>query len=334
MKSILIVSVTGMGDSLWATPAIRALKKTFPDVSIDFLTKTPWVPLFKNNPYLNRVFDYQEKWYRQWKTIWELRKYYFNRVLIFHANKGFFRVQKYINFDEIWSSQNFLWIQDDRRIVLDGPVHGIQKRLRLVQEIGVRPDGKQMDLILGDEAKNESGFFFEKSGLESKRYIYVNVGASSETRRWPVERFSRIIERILDETSFSVVVGAGPTEGDWVEFLVRRFNTKRVLCSRHLSLVADANVIGQSRLTITSDTGPMHLAFAQRIPTVALFGSTHPDYSGPPNQKDENCFLILSPGFKAHLPPSQNEKLNSFLEITEEMVWLRIREALDYAEKI
>lgn len=334
MKSLLIVSVTGMGDSLWATPAIRALKKTFPNLAINLLTNEPWISLFQHNPNLNAVFSYQKKWYLQWKTILKLRKYKFDYVLVFHANKDFARVQKYISYEQIWGLQNFPWIPAENQELIDGPVHAIQKRLRLIEKIGGKNDDSYMDLILGEEAKNNGIRFLEKIGFEQNKYSYVNVGASSNIRRWPSERFMGIIERFLNETSFNVVLGAGPTEGDWVEFLVKKFNTKRVVSTRNLSLTVDAFIIGQSRLTISSDTGPMHLAFAQRVPTIALFGATHPDYSGPPNPKDENCFLILSPDYQGHLTFGQDNQVNAFLAITEEMVWEKVQLALDYANKI
>ncbi len=333
MKSLLIVSVTGMGDSLWATPAIRSIKKTFPDVSIDLLINEPWIPLFENNPNVNAVFSYQKKWYLQWKTIFKLRGRKFDYVLVFHANKDFARVQRYIDYGEIWGLQNFSWIPVDCQVLIDGPVHAIQKRLQLVDKIGGKADGSHMDLILGEEAKKEGLCFLEKIGFVQNEYVYVNVGASSNIRRWPSERFMGIIERFLDETSFNIVLGAGPTEGDWVDFLVKKFNTRRVISTRKLSLAADAFIIGQSLLTITSDTGPMHLAFAQRVPTIALFGATHPDYSGPPNPKDKNCFLILSQDYQGHLKFNQNDRPNPFLAITEEMVWEKVKLALDYVKK-
>ncbi len=333
MKSLLIVSVTGMGDSLWATPAIRALKKTFPEVEINFLTNKPWVSLLENNPNLNRVFCYQSKWYLQWKTIFKLRSYKFDCVLVFHANKDFSRVQKFIDCSQVWSLQDFPWVPRERQVPIDGPVHAIQKRLRLIEKVGGIPDGPNMDLILGEEAKKNGLHFLEETGFTPNQYVYVNVGASSTSRRWPDDRFMRIIERLLDKTPFNTIVGAGPTEGDWVDFLVKKFNTKRVISTRNLSLAIDAFIIGQSRLTITSDTGPMHLAFAQCVPTIALFGATHPDYSGPPNPKDENCFLILSQEYDGHLKSNPNERLNPFLAITEEIVWEKVKLAFDYAEK-
>lgn len=328
MKSLLIVSVTGMGDSLWATPAIRALKKTFPNLAINFLTSEPWIALFQNNSNLDAVFSYQKKWYLQWKTIFELRKQKFDCVLVFHANKDFARVQKYINYEEIWGIQNFSWIPDDNKLVVDGPVHGIEKRLRLIEKIGGRVDGSHMDLTLCEEAKIKGISFLEEIGFKKNEYVYVNVGASSINRRWPSDRFMGIIERFLDKTPLNVILGAGPLEKDWVGFLVKRFNTERVFSTRNLSLAADAFVIGQSRLIITSDTGAMHLAFAQSVPTVGLFGATHPDFSGPPNPKDENSFLIFSQDQKGHLNFSQ-DKVNAFLAITEEMVWEKIQLVLD-----
>ena len=65
MKKVLIVSTTGMGDCLWGTPAIRALKKTFPDLDINLLVKEFWRPLFEGNPYISEILEYQKEWFRQ-----------------------------------------------------------------------------------------------------------------------------------------------------------------------------------------------------------------------------------------------------------------------------
>ena len=65
MKKILIVSTTGMGDCLWGTPGIRALKKTFPKLEIDLLVTSSWKSLFEGNPYLNEILEYHNEWYRQ-----------------------------------------------------------------------------------------------------------------------------------------------------------------------------------------------------------------------------------------------------------------------------
>ena len=64
MNKVLIISSTGMGDSLWGTPGIRALKKTYPEVRIDLVVNKTWKPLFEFNPYLNKIFEFHEHWYQ------------------------------------------------------------------------------------------------------------------------------------------------------------------------------------------------------------------------------------------------------------------------------
>jgi len=53
-----------MGDSLWGTPAIRAVKKKFPQVSIDLLIQPQWIALFKESKNFRNSIPYHPKWYR------------------------------------------------------------------------------------------------------------------------------------------------------------------------------------------------------------------------------------------------------------------------------
>ena len=92
MKKVLIVSSTGMGDCLWATPGIRALKKAFPEVKIDFVANTNWTPLFESNPHLNKVFEYREQWYNQPILGIQLFGRHYDAIFIFHANRNFKRM--------------------------------------------------------------------------------------------------------------------------------------------------------------------------------------------------------------------------------------------------
>ena len=54
-----------MGDCLWATPGIRALKKSFPSVEIDLLIRHQWRGLYFGNPHVRKLIFYQPQWYRQ-----------------------------------------------------------------------------------------------------------------------------------------------------------------------------------------------------------------------------------------------------------------------------
>ena len=55
-KNFLIVSTTGLDNTLWATPAIRALRKTYPDALISLLTSPTGAQVLKHNPHINDTY--------------------------------------------------------------------------------------------------------------------------------------------------------------------------------------------------------------------------------------------------------------------------------------
>ena len=109
MIKILIISTTGMGDTLWGTPAIRAVKKKFPQIDIDLLLQPQWQGLFTESPYIRKLIPYHSQWYRQLLGLPNLLQDRYEHVLIFHANKNISRIL--LNFCFLSNNcQNFWYI--------------------------------------------------------------------------------------------------------------------------------------------------------------------------------------------------------------------------------
>ena len=147
MKRILVVSTTGMGDCLWGTPALRALKKSFPDADIHFLISPHWEKLFAGNPNIARIINYSPKWFKQPLVGLSLLRYRYDHVLIFHANKDITRLLPWIRYRSLLAHQNSSWILEKNRIRMEGEavVHGIQRRLILIAKIGRAPRSAQSE---------------------------------------------------------------------------------------------------------------------------------------------------------------------------------------------
>ena len=156
MKKILIVSVTGMGDSLWGTPGIRALKKFFPKAEIDLLVNRPWKSLFEHNPHLNEIFEYHPQWYRQPFVGMRLLGRHYDAIYIFHSNLNFRRMLPWLRSAPIWSHQNRDWIPETHRVKIDVNVHGIERRMIMLGKIGVKPDGGQMEIFFDQITLDQS----------------------------------------------------------------------------------------------------------------------------------------------------------------------------------
>jgi len=329
MKRILVVSTTGMGDSLWGTPALRSLKKSFPGVRIDLLALPAWKSLFFENPHIDRLLEYRPQWYRQLALAARLAGHRYDHTLIFHANKDFRRMLGWLRCGTLWAHQNFDWIPPDQKTSFPDKVHGIERRLVLIEKIGARRDGPDMEIYFSPEEEKQTAAFLQENGFAPREFVYVNLGASLPHKRWHADRFEVLCRKFLEETPFGVALGGGPEERDRMHSLCARLNSPRVASVHGRSVRLNACLIGKARMMVTTDTGPMHIAFALKVPTVALFGPTDPRDSGPFEVDDRLCTIIHAQRNGVPLSMDISGQIDYFEPIEADEVWVRARALLD-----
>lgn len=327
MKKILIVSTTGMGDCLWGTPGIRAVKKTFPEVQVNLLVNWMWKPLFDDNPYLNEIFEYRSEWYRQPILGIQLFKRNYDLIFIFHSNKNLKRMLPYFRSSTIWCHQNHLWVPEANRVKIEGHIHGIQRRLIMLKKFGIKSDGSQMEIFFNPNTLKKSEQILQSNGFNHREFVYLNLGAAVESRRWMVDRFIELSQRFLQATSWSIILGGGPEEKKRALNILNHLNNNRVMevCSQSLS--TNASIISKAKLMVTSDTGPMHIGFAAKTPVVALFGTISPIGSGPYNIP-ENLYRIISAEPTRDTVKESNSNKFNFTGITVNMVWKQVEKMI------
>jgi ADP-heptose:LPS heptosyltransferase len=328
MKKIIVISATGMGDSLWGTPGIRALKNTFPEVQIDLVVKKSWKPLFQFNPHLNKIFEYQENWYSQPFLIAQLFNKKYDAILIFHANRNFKRVLPWLRSSPVWYHQNFDWIPESHHVKIDTHVHGIQRRLILLEKVGVSSDGGQMEIYFDEDTVGKAQKLLHTHGFNIKEYVYLNLGAAVESRRWKVDRFTSLAQQILDETSWNIIIGGGPNEKLRAHSILNQLNSSRVMEVCDQPILLNAYIISKARLMITADTGPMHIGFALKTPIVALFGTISAVGSGP-HEIPENLYRIIEVD-QENSVSTEKHGADDFLfsRITVDRVWGQVKNLL------
>ncbi len=332
MKKFLIVSTTGMGDSLWGTPALRALKKSFPDSDIHFLVNTHWGELFVGNPNIDKVINYSPKWFRQPLTGLKLLRHKYDHLLIFHANKDIMRLLPWLRYRSFLAHQNSTWIVEKNRVRMAGEdvVHGVQRRLVLIARIGVHPVGGQMEIFFNDADKRDARAFLDQHALSPQNYIYINIGASGVHRRWPEDRFLTLTEKILQQTNYKIIFGGGPGEKKHILEMREKLEPDRCYDTLGVPLKTDSNIISQARLLITCDTGPMHIGFALKVPTVALFGPYDPRGTGPFELEKNICFMV-HPTVQGDFSPKMDFGGGDLKKIDVPRVWNKVQEALSHS---
>ena len=325
-RKVLVVSTTGMGDCLWGTPGIRALKKAFPEMEIDLVVNQSWKTLFEFNPYLSQIFEYSSQWYLQPFLGIQLLARHYDAIYIFHANRNFRRMLPWFRSIPVWCYQNLDWIPETYHVKIDGAVHGIQQKLIMLENLGVKPDGPQMEIFFDQAALDKSQQILKAHGFS--QYVYLNLGAAIESRRWMADRFTELAKRILKTTPWKIILGGGPAEKKQSLNILNQLNSSRVVGVCSQPLIVNASIISKAGLMVTSDTGPMHIGFAMRTPVVALFGTISPKGTGPYEIPDHLCRIIKIDLEERDYVEESDPGEFHFRSITVDKVWEQVEKVL------
>lgn len=312
---VLIISTTAIGDTLWATPSIEYLYKIH-HCQIDVLTSTLGYQILQNNPFINKVIYIDKKLITILKVIGRCLNVSYDNVFLFHASQrivsyiGYMTNSKrYYGFD-VLTKINTLFTQ--RINYADFPfVHESDMRLKLIKSI--YPE-KSIDnhfyarlqvYLTDNDYKQAQKFLAINELLSPNEFIFIQPGTSRIDRQWHPDYFAEVIEFCVKNFNKKILISGSKKEKELVNSIKLKANCDdekvRVL-EGSLTINELAAVIGKAVLVITNDTGPMHLAEALNIPTIAIF-LTH-NY--------ERCFFYHS---KAEVKSFSviNENPDSFL---------------------
>ncbi len=286
---ILIVRLSAIGDCVQTMPVAKALKSNFPKSNITWVVDCAAQQLLEGHASVDEVIRFKKGFLGRPKEAWNcirlLRSKRFDLAidpqgLLKSAVLGWASGAKIrIGFDASQAREKAWWFYT--KSVQARPGHLIEKQLQLLEPLGIvveKPD-------FGFSTKQEDDRFVDQllsnQSWQRGRFALLNVGAGWPSRRWPTERFVQVAKALRTRFSLpSLVVWAGEQE----------LETAKVICNAApddcqlapaTSLMQLAAIIRASRIMITSDTGPMHIASALNVPTVALFGPTRPEHSGP-----------------------------------------------------
>ena len=346
-----------MGDTLWSTPAIRAIKKTVPNSCIDLLLQPQWKPLFNENKNISGLYSYSPKWYRQLISLPGILKSTYDHVFIFHANKDISRLLPWIRCPNIWLNQDlnpplplayrprrFQWktklfmdymgIRKKIQLIpFSKPTHAIHRRLDMLKETHIIPNGTHMEIFINDNENKKSNEFLKSNQITKNNFIYLNVGGSLPQKQWSQKKIIALAKRIISNTSLFIILGGGPDDAHRINTINEEINHERVVLATDRSLIENCALIKNAKVLVTPDSGPMHIGFALKVPTIGLFWSEDsqglqrnvlngPDYCGPLDI-DQSLCCVLRGNFLDINDKSEVEQL-SIKQISVDDVWQKI----------
>jgi ADP-heptose:LPS heptosyltransferase len=302
LKRILIIRQHDqLGDLLITTPAIRAVRKRFPNAYIGVVVREYTAPVIWDNPNVDEIIVFYEKLKK-----WNLQM--FSLFLDQLRRDGGYDCAIVLNTVSRSVSSDIIAVISKAKYII-GPNHlkldpdlperiynvvtprsakqqlEIEHNLDIVKALGVHPDGLEYDLSLDEEERREANKLFYEMHLSSGALkIGVHFGTLDETRRFPIPKLARVIDWIKINTDCEVILIIGPNEVRLRDELLRMLKYK-VACAPLMPLRVAAAFIERMNIFLCNDTGTLHIASALRVPTISFHSINDPAVWKPPHPR-------------------------------------------------
>jgi lipopolysaccharide heptosyltransferase II len=299
---ILLIRLRMIGDVVFTTPAIRALRRHFPQSHLSYLVEEQAAPIVLGHPDLDEVIAIPLTFglgriADDLRIGGELRRRAFDIVIDFHGGpRGSWltwltRAPERIGYTVAGRSWMYTRAIDRPRTLRAR--HSVENQWDLLAPLGVPPPDRATDAVYmpeTDSARQRVDAALAAAGVPRDRSIVVlHVSAGNPFRRWPLEHFaSTAASLVIEDSRRYVVLTSGPSEADAADRVgeLARAALPPAL-DDHVARCGEfpldelRSLVGLAALYIGGDSGPLHVAATTSTPIVGIYGPTLPARSAP-----------------------------------------------------
>lgn len=288
MKKILVIRFSSIGDIVLTTPVIRCLKNQIQDVEIHVLTKKKFSSLYKTNPHINKVYEYDDSLK---KNIEELRLENYDYIADLQKNKRSLRVTRALHKPHnSFPKLNFKkFLLTTFKINLMPDIHIVDRYFKAVEKLGVKNDYQGLDFFISE--KNDYPLSKLPENFQKGYHAFV-IGGTYKTKILPAVKVIEVIKKLNEP----VILLGGPDDVERAEEILSAISCQLSAISLvgKINLEQSASIVKNAKSVLTNDTGLMHIAAAFHKNIVSVWGNTVPElgmYPYLPNEK-EKCHII------------------------------------------
>ncbi|MEO8166788.1 MAG: glycosyltransferase family 9 protein, partial [bacterium] len=161
-----------------------------------------------------------------------------------------------------------------------GVVHNTQFNLDALEAIGVAIQDSNIYFQFADDDAAYVDTFLRAANLENKFLVALNAGGGWYTKRWGLDRFAALGDRIVQTYKAAIVLTWGPGQLADVES-IRSMMKEPAFIPPATTLKQLGALLKRSAFVVTNDSGPMHIAAALKVPVLGIYGPTNPTLQGP-----------------------------------------------------
>lgn len=331
MKKILIFHTAFIGDIVLSTPLIKNIKKLYPDSELTYVTTPAGKAILSNNPHVKEIIAYDKRGKNKgikgmFSLVEDLRNKKFDIAYIPHRYLRsslicfLGKIPTRIGYN-ISEGKVFL----NKKVAYRKDLHEVDRLLELLE---TECQDKKIELFPSEKDKEYIDNFLSDKIIENKKLIALAIGSKWNTKRWPIEYFNELIEKLEKIENIQLILVGGNEEKE----LPVKYSNKTINAIGETSLLQLAELISRCELIVTNDSSPIHIASAFDTYIIAIFGATVKELGFYPwsekSEVIENNDLSCRPCGLHGGNECPQKHFKCMLQIKPDLVYRRILEVL------
>ncbi len=284
---LLLVRTDRLGDVILTLPMLARLRRLLPDAFLAMLLRHYTGEIVRGNPSANTLvwYDEHDRPVPFWTLRRQLRELRFDAAVLVHPTLRLALLLWLSGIPvRIGSGYRYYSFLFNRRVFehrKDAKRHELEYNLGLLRALGIESpsadEPPEFGIVVPEEAEASAMRLLPPpAGRENVRLAVVHPTSGGSAREWPLERFGRLANALIDRWHATVVVTGGAGEEAAADEVIRATGGRAISLAGKLNLKELAAVLRRASLFVSNSTGPLHLAVAVGTPVLGFYPQLTP----------------------------------------------------------
>lgn len=305
INKVLIINPFGIGDVLFTTPVIKAIKDNSAEISIGYWCNERVKPVLENNPYIDRIFDLSrgdiKKIYHRSRLeginrflslLRNIKKERFDITLDFSLDYRYSLIAKLLG---IKRRAGFNYKKRGRFLTDRLELHGYEGRhvveyyLDMLKFLNVEIESKpNIELFLSKEDEIWADDFLKRHGIEVADLLIgiapaggASWGDNAAYLRWPEEKFASLADALMVKYNAKIILFGSPDESNVCKRIESSLKNNVINTAGKITLGQFMALFKRCKLSVCNDAGPLHVAVSLGLRTICICGPVDEAVYGP-----------------------------------------------------